>query len=541
MGGSIACHLSLRSNLLNEAAFNENGNNILITNTNQWHTPAGFNTTPLFDSNTINKVPGIDLSGGNFAPTMDNGNWPWVNTWRSDQFKDDVSWIKGAHNFKFGFAWLYGHKNQRIFTDTAGTYKFNGNATAGGGNNGVGLADFLLGYANSFNQAQTQDSVSISFNTPDAYVMDDWRVNKRLTLNLGIRWEALPHAFDTNGRMSNFYPSLWDSTKAAQFTSPTSGALNTSGPGFTTVGGISLSTVPFYLNGIGLAGRNGIPKQLTDNHLINWAPRIGFAADIFGNQKTILRAGSGIFFERNAGNEEYNMGANVPFSNSATTQFAYTARPAVSYLNGTSAGKSPTTPQGFTGVQKTLPISTVYQFSLGIEQQFRSNMVASLGYVGNTSAHLSQTVDINTLPMPILLTARTFVVRPAVVQSGTNADYFRQYVGFQGINLVEDGGNGHYHGLQGTFRASAWHGVTVGAAYTYSHTWDVIDAQLFNNLTNPQNPRYSYGTSGFDRRQIGVVNFDYDLPIFEHSKGLAHNLIGGWSISGIGSCNPETR
>ena len=533
----------IKPNLLNEAAFNENGNNILITNTGAWHTPAGFNTSPLFDSNTINKVPGVDFNGGTIGVTMDNGNWPWTNTWRSNQFKDDVSWIKGAHNFKFGFAWLYGHKNQQIFTDTAGTYTYNGNATAGGGNNGVGLADFLLGYANSFQQAQTQDAVSISFNTLDAYVMDDWRVSKQLTLNLGIRWEALPHAYDTNNRMSNFYPALWDANQAAQFTSPTSGALNTNGPGFTKVGGIALSTVPFYLNGIGLAGRNGIPKGLTENHLVNFAPRIGFAYDMFGNQKTILRAGGGIFFERNGGNEEYNMGANVPFSNSSTTQFAYTSSPAVSYLDGTSAGKSPTTPQGFTGVQQKLPITTVYQFSLGIEQQLRSNMVASLGYVGNTSAHLSQTVDINTLPYSDLANRKNVCGTACGGTAGTNANYFRQYVGFGGLNLVEDQGNAHYHGLQATMRATSWHGVTVGAAYTYSHAWDVIDAQLFNNLTNPQDPRYSYGTSGFDRRQIGVVNFDYALPIFEHSKGLAHNVVGGWTISGIGSMqsgNPLT-
>ena len=540
---------TLRPNLLNEAAFNENGNNILITNTGAWHTPAGFNNTPLFDSNTINKVPGIFLSGGNYSANMDNGNWPWTNTWRSNQFKDDVSWIKGAHNFKFGFAWLNGHKNQQIFTNTAGQYRFNGNATAGTdpvtgkGTNGVGLADFLLGYANSFAQAQTQDSVSISFNTIDAYVMDDWRVNKRLTLNLGLRWEALPHAFDTNNRMSNFYPALWDATQAAQFTSPTSGALNTSGPGFKKVGGIALSTVPFYLNGVGLSGRDGVPKGLTQNHLINWGPRIGFAADIFGNQKTILRAGSGIFFERNGGNEEYNMGANVPFSNSSTTNFAYISNPAVSYATGQSAGKSPTTPQGFTGVQADLPISTVYQFSLGIEQQFRSNMIASLGYVGNTSSHLSQTVDINTLAYNDLANRKNVCGSACGGTPNTNANYFRQYVGFGAINLVEDQGNAHYHGLQGTFRATSWHNVTVGAAYTYSHTWDVIDAQLFNNLTNPQYPRYSYGTSGFDRRQIGVVNFDYNLPIFEHSKGLTHSLLGGWTISGVAlmqSGNPLT-
>ena len=127
--GVVHATYQIRPNLLNEAAFNENGNNILITNTGSWHTPSGFTTTPLFNSNTINKVPGIDFNGGAIGVSMDNGNWPWTNTWRSNQYKDDLSWVRGTHNFKFGFAWLHTHKNQQIFTDTAGTYRFNGNAT----------------------------------------------------------------------------------------------------------------------------------------------------------------------------------------------------------------------------------------------------------------------------------------------------------------------------------------------------------------------------------------------------------------------------
>ena len=532
---------NISPNLLNEAAYNENGNNILITNTGAWHTPSGFTTTPLFpNANSIDKVPGIDFSGGQIGVSMDNGNWPWTNTWRSNQWKDDLSWNHGTHNFKFGFAWLHGHKNQKIFTDTAGTYHFYGEATGCSGPpncttpaTGVGLADFLLGDANDFGQAETQDSVSISFNTVDGYAIDDWRVSHRLTLNLGLRWEALPHAYDTNDRMSNFYPNLWNPADAAQFTSPTSGALNTNGPGFATVPGITLSSVPFYLNGIGLSGRNGIPQGLTDNHNANFAPRVGFAYDLFGNGRTVLRAGTGIFYERNAGNEEYNMGANVPFSNSASTNAPYMDTPTTSWVNGTSAGQSPTTPQGFTGVEKTLPITMVYQYSLGIQQQLRSNVVATLGYVGNNSDHLSQTQDINTLPASDLADRKNVCGSACGGAAGTNANYYRQYVGFGGINMVEDEGNSHYDGLQGTFRATAWKSLSLGAAYTYSHTWDVIDAQLFNNIDDPMNPRYSFGTSGFDRRHIGVVNFDYDLPIFQHSRGLANSLLGGWTISGV--------
>ena len=115
------------------------------------------------------------------------------------------------------------------------------------------------GRCTQFNQAQLQDSVSISFNTIDLYGLDNWRVNKRLTLNLGLRWEGLPHSYDNNNRLSNFYPNLYNPADAAQFTSPTSGALNTNGPGFSTVPGIKLSTVPFYLNGVGLAGGTEFP------------------------------------------------------------------------------------------------------------------------------------------------------------------------------------------------------------------------------------------------------------------------------------------
>lgn len=530
--------INIRPNLLNEIAYNENGNDITIDNTGLWKTPSGFSTTPIFDSaNKIGKVAGIEISNP-YGVTMDTNSWPWSNTWRSNQWKDDLSWSRGAHNFKFGFAWLHTHKNQEIFVNTAGTYQFNGTATAastgGQGTPGIGLADFLLGYASQFNQAQLQDSVSISFNTIDAYAMDDWRAGKRLTLNLGLRWEGLPHAYDTNNRASNFYPNLYNPANAAQFTSPTSGALNTSGPGFTTVSGVALSNVPFYLNGIGLAGRNGVPQSLVDNHWTTFAPRIGFAYDVFGNQNTILRGGGGIFYERNGGNEEYNMGANVPFSNSATTIYPYLSTTTTSWTNGTSAGKSPTTPQGVTGIQQSYPISTVYQFSLGVQQQLRSNMVATMGYVGNTSAHLSQTVDINTVPVND--PNRIHICGGNCgATGGYNANYDRPYRGFAGINTVENEGNSHYEGLQATFRATAWKNLTLNAAYTYSHAWDVIDAQLFNNLDNPMNPRYQYGTAGFDRRNIGVVSLIYDLPVFQRSRGFTKTMLGGWTISGITS------
>ena len=555
--------------LLNEIAYNENGNNITIDNTKLWKAPAGWAPTPLFSSaNPAGKIPSINVQagGGPIGANMGSGNWPWKNWWRSNQIKDDLSYIHGSHSFKAGFAWLWTSKKQQIFVDTAGGYTFNGAATGcdpnkssfcpgGNSQSGVGLADFLLGYASNANQPQLQDAVDIHFNTINAYFVDDWRINRRLTLNLGVRWEALPHAYDVNGRMSNFYPYLFNPNNVPTFagtpnavtgkpntnvlcsTSSQSGCTNPNLSGFTTVSNITLSNVLFYMNGIGLAGRNGIPKSLTVNHNANIAPRIGFAWDVFGDQKTVLRGGGGIFFERNAGNEEYNMGANLPFSNSTSTNNIYLDSPTTSYLDGTGAGAAPKTTQGFTGVQSSLPISTVYQFNFGIQEQIRSNMVATIGYVGNKSSHLSDQRNYNLLPLNDI-TDRTYVCGPicgSTAGQGIQADPFRQYLGWGNLTILEDQGNAHYHGLQATIRASAWHNLNFGVAYTFSHAWDQLDGQIFANLSNPYNPAYDNGTAGFDRRQIASANFDYTIPLFQHSRGLARTMLGGWTVSGIGS------
>jgi hypothetical protein len=534
--GVVHATISIKPNLLNEAAFNYNGNDITLADDGKWTQPSGWGTAPLFTGvNKLNKMPTINVGGGGIGFDYDPGNWPWTNTWRSYQYKDDLSWTHGAHNAKFGAALLHTHKNQEIFADVAGNYNFNGSASWNSTTNalqysgtGYALGDFLLGDAANFTQVQLQDFVSITFNNIDVYAMDDWRVSKRLTLNLGLRWEGLPHAYDTNARASNFYPNLYNPADKPIFPNQATGseAMDTSGPGFATVPGVKLSSDLFYINGIGLSGRNGIPKGLVQNHWTTFAPRLGFAYDLTGDEKTILRGGGGIFFERNAGNEEYNMGSNVPFTNNSQVNTPDFTNPLVDWTNGNDAGTSPYTPHGFTGIPDNYPITTVYQFNLGLQRQLTNNAVFSLAYVGNTADHLSQTQDINTVPA-------NDPNRAAIVSGQYKADFDRPYLGWSGINIVYNEGNSHYNGLQASVRATAWKNLTLSAAYTYSHAFDVIDAQLFNNISDPMNPRYDYGTAGYDRRQILTFNYVYAFPFFRNSSGAARALLGGWTLSGI--------
>ena len=529
--GVVHATATISPTLLNEAAFNFNGNDITITDFGLWKKPSGYTVPNLFPSdNPANKLPGISI-GSPYNVSYTPGWWPWYNTWRSWQAKDDILWSHGKHNLKFGGSYMYTHKWQQYQLNAGGQFTFNAGAT------GNGFADFLMGFANGssngYSEPDSVDFVHISNSTFIVYAMDDWRVSNRLTLNLGLRWEGLPHAYDSENDSADFYPNLYNPSQAAQFLS--SGALNTSGPGFSTVSGIPLSSTAFYLNGIGIAGRNGIPKGLVDNHWDTFAPRIGFAYDLTGHQKTILRAGGGIFYERLAGNEMYNMIQNiVPFAYQSAPNNVYFDNPATSYITGQTA-TAPYFPANITTLAQNYKIPTAVQWSLGIQQQLHDNVVATVTYVGNSNYHQSEGININSLYQNDTQD-RLGVCGATCGYTGAtlNANLYRPYLGWGTIAPMVMGANSNYNSLQISVRASSWHNLTFSTNYTWSHAFDIIDGEIFSNVNNPFNAHWDYGPAGFDRRQVSVTSIIYSIPFFRKSGVRAEKaLLGGWELSGI--------
>jgi hypothetical protein len=227
------------------------------------------------------------------------------------QVRDDVSWVKGSHQFKFGASWALYKKVQDLFGPTQGSFGFNGQYT------GNDFADFLLGLSNSYNELAVQDKGYWNNISPAAYFQDNWKVGPRLTLNLGLRWDGIPHTYEANNRMSNFYPGLYNPANAALLSSDSNSILPTS-PGLGPSPNSILNGYQFYLNGIGVSGKNGIPKGLVKDSWLDFGPRVGFAYDLTGAGKTVLRGGFGIMYERIQGNDMYNAGPNQPFSASVT-------------------------------------------------------------------------------------------------------------------------------------------------------------------------------------------------------------------------------
>ncbi len=290
--------------LLNEVAFNYNGNRINIipqpgAGLASLALPSGYSsaTSRLFTGpNNLNRIPNIDLGGSTGTHfEISSWSWPWRNKADDYQIRDDLSWTKGAHQLKFGFSWALYKKVQDLFGQTQGGFNFDGTFT------GNDFADFLLGDAKSYQELAVQDHGLWNNVSWATYVQDNWRVNRRLTLNLGLRWDGVPHTYEANNRMGNFYPNLYDPAKAALLNPD--GTINPASPGLGTSPNPILAGVPLYLNGIGIPGQNGVPKGLVDNHWAAFGPRIGFAYDLNGQGKTVVRGGAGMMYERIQGND----------------------------------------------------------------------------------------------------------------------------------------------------------------------------------------------------------------------------------------------
>ena len=520
---------TISPDLLNETAFNYNGNRINIvpfagSGLKSLAIPGGYDGSHsrLFSGpNNDNRIPNIDLNGG-LGSHFEISNWPWHNQADDYQLRDDVSWTKGAHQLKFGASWALYKKIQDLFGTTQGAFGFDGTFT------GSDFADFLLGAAKSYNELAVQDRGYWNNVSWALYFQDNWRLNRNLTLNLGVRWDAVPHTYEANDRMGNFYPSLYKSADAAVLLPD--GTISPSSPGLGASSNPILAGIPLYLNGIGIPEHNGVPKGLVNNNWATVGPRLGFAYDVTGTGKTVVRGGVGVMYERIQGNDMYNAGPNIPFSLNVNNTSVLLEDPSILLSTGTAAAR-PINPASITGMainQYKQPAS--YQFSAGIQRQLNANSVLSVSYVGNQNRFQNDYRQVN-LPdqsfLPQLIAGAQYNTAPGL-----------PYPGFHSIDLSTNEANSHYNSLQVDLN-SRIKNLTLRAYYTLSRTVDPTlggggGADL-SNISNPyQGWRYDNGPGGYDRTHNGAVNFIYDIPFLQKSSSaLLRSAFGGWELSGI--------
>ncbi|MFZ0959417.1 MAG: carboxypeptidase-like regulatory domain-containing protein [Terriglobia bacterium] len=514
--------------LINETAFNYNGNRIHILPTGSYTEPSGWASSRIFPGpDADNRLPSIYLHGATNAGY--DANWvPWNNAADDYQIRDDISWVKGAHQLKIGGSWALYKKAQDVFGSTQGNFGFNGLFT------GNDMADFLLGYAQSYSEAGVHDTGHWNNISPAAYFQDNWRVSKRLTLNLGLRWDGIPHTYEANNRYSDFYPNLYNTADAATFLA--NGSIDPNGPAAGALGtspNSILAGYQFYLNGVRLAGQSGVPKGMVNPDWNAWGPRFGFAYDLTGSGKTVIRGGIGIMYERIQGNDMYDGGTDPPFSASVSLNNVSLSNAKLAVTTGTvtTIPPAPILAASFTGQELNYPAPRSTQFSLGVERQLGAKAVLSVAYVGTLNRHQSYFQEINN-------PADTPATLSALISNGNLYNSEVPYLGFHDVDMASNAENSHYNGLQVGLRGQVARDLTLQVAYTLSKQ---IDPGNLNNNggdvstdSNPYGWGYDVGPGIFDRRNVFATNFIYQIPILKHSSNHALKVgLGGWELSGI--------
>jgi Carboxypeptidase regulatory-like domain len=539
-GAAVRLTQSISPTVLNETGLYVNGNTISVTPYGTYTEPSGWSASSFFTGNNPdNRLPQVSFSGGPINTSWTVIYWPWHNSYLDYQLRDDLSWTKGKHVFKFGFSYMREDKNQQLQADTEGDYSFNGSQYTGSS-----YLNFLLGLANSYDQLQAQRTDYWLSNNYAAYVMDNWHLTPRLSVQLGLRYDALPHTYEKHNNVANFVPADYSASNA-QSPDPSTGDLNPSGPGFSTVNGTS-----FYLNGIEQAGVNGFPRGLVKNDYFTWEPRLGFAWDLLGNGSTVVRGGIGVFYERLQGNDIYNLDTTPPFAYQPGVNNVFFSSPQTSIATGATASV-PAGPASLTDLSYYYPNPATTQYSLGIQHQLAPAVVAAVEYVGSSSWNQDDKVETNDLPLSALAEREevaTSCTGTAPPSSGanpcpnisSNANLYRPYAGFSNVVQEQNALNASYNSLQATLRMENRHGLTLEFAYTYSHEIDIESADLTtaneagtSTISDPYDYRYDRGSGLFDRRNIFNANYIYAEPFFRNANALMRTALSGWQLSGV--------
>jgi len=498
---------SLSPSSVNEASIGYTKQPLDLSLNGNYQRPANLNIPQLFPENRENRLPNIALVGPTLNTQFDLASWPWTNALETWVFEDKFTLTRANHTFTVGGVYMNFEKQQDLFGQTQGAFRFDGSFTAGPGSKGNEFADFLLGDAFQYSELQTQYSPNYISRSIGIYANDSWKVSSRLTVTLGLRWDGFPHAYEEKNRVSSFYLNLYQPSQAPQ--------IDASGHIVPNTGNLT--------NGLGLAGQNGIPRGLVENHWNLFEPRIGIAWRPKGDD-TVFRIGYGIYYERVQGNDIYNVAPNPPFSSTATIFNTTLSNP---------AGTSGTTllPAALQVYDPAYPTAQVQQYNAGVQQRLGHGVVATASFVGTKGTHLSDSRNIN----------QPFPAQAAQVLAGVNVNQVRPYRGYAQINQYYNGGNSNYNSLQASIRTDQYHGLTLQGSYTYSHAIDDVSGDVPGGTAHQDAYRafLERGNSNFDRTQIFILSYVYDIPAPSQNR-FVKALLGNWQLSGITSFQTGT-
>jgi Carboxypeptidase regulatory-like domain len=439
-------------------------------------------------------------------------------------FSDNLSWVHGAHTLKTGAQIIRNRKDQNGRSLYAGNISFNASGNPNTTRNS--FADALMGNFRTYSEAGLDPIGFFRFSQTEAYVNDSWRFSRNLSLELGVRYAYSNPTYTQANNIVNFDPALYDPARAV--TLNRNGTIDTSKGGNRFNGLIiagsgvpqdELGRVPNGQDPALLVVPTGAPRGLYDSQQV-FMPRVGFAYSPTGDNKTAIRGGFGIFYDKPEGNIIFSSVNIPPFTDSAQFENGN-----LSNIRGGAA--SAAAPFGeIQTIDPNLELPYVMSYSLSVQRELPLGIFGEIAYVGNQGRHLLRQPDINQATFDAL---RANAALPEAQRASVN--FLRPFKGYSAIRMRLSDSNANYNALQ-LYAAKRKGDLTM----TVSYTWSKALASTSGNGDNPEDPfntSFNYGPTNFDRRQIFVTTYTYRLPFFRKSNGLLNNTLGGWEVSGI--------
>jgi Carboxypeptidase regulatory-like domain/TonB-dependent Receptor Plug Domain len=503
------------------------------------------------------------ITDQNFAGSAGYAQFPYKNTNPLFDFYDNVSKVWGTHTAKAG---IYVQRNRKD-TPAGGSMSITfSNNTNNPNNAGHPYANALLGNFDSLSEpTRPIYQVQFRYTNVEWYLQDNWKATRRLTLDYGMRFTWFQPQYDQRMASAFFVPERYDPAKAVSLYTPilAEGQRRAVDPRNIPANPTIANTLPLNYVGLIVPGSgdpaNGMQEDSQgfmrggfENRGIQFGPAFGFAFDVFGNQKTVVRGGYRIAYDRVSNN-------NVILAAAARPPVLYTPRFEFGNLNTVgataSAGQVTFGTSGVFGVDPKGYVPNVQSFSLQVQQDLGFDTVMSVGYVGTLSRHLTEDLNLNAIPYGALFTKEAQDPSrfpdgvpevedklPQVYQDAglkfsgqfaLPADLLRRYPGYNTVQYKTFGGSANYHSLQVTAQRRFRQGLTFGMAYTWSKALGTSSDAEGNFINIVCSRCYDYRVLSFDRKHTLVVNYLYDLPKLRTNNGLINGALNGWQITGI--------
>jgi hypothetical protein len=518
-------------------------------------------------------VPGISFGGNSQTQTGFSNARPYTNMNDIYSFSDNVSKVTGKHSLKAG---LYYERTGKSEQQPEGSPLYRGSYSFGYDSSSPadtmnGLANAYLGLVNSYTENKRLIG-DFWFTGIEFYVQDSWRVHRRLTLDLGVRFYAITPQANLNKTASSFLPSTYVLANAPRiyypalptdpliksFANPALAKAKTvaldKGTGLANFAYLIGSYVPYsvggyavqpdYYNGMQVAdGVNpNVPLSMFKFPKVKPGVRLGFAWDVFGTGKTAIRAGFGQFYNVGDGNQNMPTNGQPPKATQSTLQYV-----TIGSLAGTTGGSINVTAPG-RNMTGNKPYETMINGNFGIQQSLGFGTVIDVSYVPALRRHILAGRNINPIPMfsrydpanvdPTNANKPTYstpFLGTYTAPRSLNDNYFRMnYPGMGSITQYNFTNSSYYHSLQASIRRSHTKGLSYTLAYTWSKT---ITYSYFTDFPD------SRGKTPGGTAHVLAISYAYDLPKLGQKMGsrALGAVLDGWQLSGITSAQTGSR